>query len=235
MLIKLRLSCAAASLFLSFAPHGHAGDLKAYGELGSGSSWSGPYVGVHYGGGLGDTDWSYPSGDGTSPGLDGGALFGAQLGIQHDWNGFVAGVEVSYSGIVDVGERSWCPNHINVCSNELGNLLLMNGRLGYALGPTLLYAAGGYARSSLDIHTRFPIPALNESAKESVGGWAIGGGLEYKPSPNVVIGFEYLRVDLNNEDFALTRDTNGIFAGRVKVDADFNLVRTRLTVRLGSN
>jgi outer membrane immunogenic protein len=222
-------------LFLSFAPVGHAGDLKAYRELGSGSAWSGPYVGVHYGGGWGDIDWSYPSGDGTSPGVDAGALFGAQLGLQHAWNGFVAGVDVSYSGTVDVGERSWCPNLVNVCSNKLGNLLLVNGRLGYALGPTMLYAAGGYARSSVDIHTRFPNPALNESAKERVGGWAIGGGLEYMPNSKILIGFEYLRVDFNNEDFALRRDINGTFAERVKVDADFNLVRTRLTVRLGSN
>jgi outer membrane immunogenic protein len=81
----------------------------------------------------------------------------------------------------------------------------------------MVYATGGWARSTINI------PASDD---RHVSGWDIGGGYEYMISPNVIVGLEYIHVDYSDETFGLTGGDS------VDVDADLDVVKARLTVRL---
>jgi hypothetical protein len=49
-------------------------------------------------------------------------------------------------------------------------------------------------------------------------------------SPNVIVGLEYIHVDYNAETFGLAG--GGAFGNSVNVDADLDVVKARVTVRL---
>ena len=228
----LRLSRAVVLCVPSFVTGANADQWTAAPAFVSGSMWTGLYVGVNESGAWGDSDWRYANGSTTSPGFETGAMFGGHIGYQQQWYGLVAGIDVSYAGVPNVEARAWCPGNVGVCENSVDGLLLVNGRLGYAVDRVLLYGTGGYARSKIEVQTDFFNPALNLSDDRRVSGWNVGGGAEYLVTPNVILGIEYLHVDLDDEAFAM-RNAAGTFAQAVNVDADLDIVRARFTVKLG--
>ncbi len=54
----------------------------------------------------------------------------------------------------------------------------MRARLGYAFGPTLLYATGGLAAAELK-STYFNWPGTGEGFKRTIYGYTVGAGVEY--------------------------------------------------------
>lgn len=133
----------------------------------------------------GDSDWFFrvPQ-TRTSPGLDTGTMFGGQVGILHQFGPLVAGAEVSYSELDDVDGTSVCPNTSVTCHNSVDKLLLVNGRLGYAFGPLLVYGTGGYARANVSLSTTTP-----EHAEDDVSGW--NGGIKSQFTGNVSLAVQY--------------------------------------------
>ena len=186
----MRLSCAVVVLASTFTAGAIADGYDRGGRVAGSPIWSGPYVGVHYGLGWGNSDWTLSNGT-TSPSLDLGTVFGGHAGYQGQWGGLIAGVDISYSGVHVDGSAS-CG--MAVCETTIDNLLLANGRLGYALGHLMVYATGGWARSTINI---------TASDDRQVPGWDIGGGYEYMISPNMIVGVEYIHVDYNAETFGL--------------------------------
>ena len=49
---------------------------------------------------------------------------------------------------------------------------------------------------------------------------------------NVTFGVEYIHVNLNHEDLTFTGDASGAFVEQANLDANFNLVRARLSIKL---
>jgi outer membrane immunogenic protein len=116
----------------------------------------------------------------------------------------------------------------------------VRGRLGYAFGPALLYATGGFAFGQIDSQVTYSshYPSVCCGASPSTiaygrnnksevdGGWVVGGGLEYALNPRWSIKGEYQFIDLGNSDTA----TNYCYLGcttnelHAKVDNQFNLV-----------
>ena len=156
----------------------------------------------------------------ASPKLDLGRVFGGHAGYQRQWGGFIAGIDISYSGLPTSTVTPRAARR-PLRNTAIDNLLLANGRLGYASRARLMvYATGGWARSTID-GQRFAA-----SDDRHVSGWDVGGGYEYMIAPNVTVGFEYIHVDYNDETFGLTGGDS------VDVDADLDVVKARLTVRL---
>jgi outer membrane immunogenic protein len=94
-------------------------------------------------------------------------------------------------------------------------LATVRGRLGYAFGPTLVYATGGVAFASFNDDSLF-------NGGDSETGWVAGGGLEYKLRNNWSVGAEGLYYDFsNNNDFNFNDD------------ATFFVARARLTYHFG--
>jgi opacity protein-like surface antigen len=104
-------------------------------------------------------------------------------------------------------------------------------RFGYAAGKTLLYATGGYARTSamvsaIDSFTNPGGPAAacapapcqanlgpegpvvtTASERHSLSGWTAGAGIEQKLSKLLSIGLEYRHTDFGGHNFALANGT----------------------------
>lgn len=104
-------------------------------------------------------------------------------------------------------------------------------RLGYAAGKTLLYATGGYARTSAMVGaidsfnnpggpaaTCAPAPCqanlgpegpviTTASERHALSGWTAGAGIEQKLSKLLSIGLEYRHTAFGSHDFALASRT----------------------------
>ena len=78
----------------------------------------------------------------------------------------------------------------------------MTGRLGYAAGPALFYAKGGWGY--LDTNRRGSLRCLAAVYTALVitttrYGWTVGGGIEYMWSPTWSVKAEYLYFDFGKK------------------------------------
>jgi outer membrane immunogenic protein len=142
-------------------------------------NWSGLYLGAHFGGAFAGDDF-FGNNDAR---LMGGGQIGVDFQFAPSW---VLGIEANYS-FVDSNDSG-----LNFFGNR--NLGSVTGRLGYAWGPTLLYAKGGYAWAD----TRHSF-GFGGDVGES--GYTIGGGLEYMFAPNWSAKLEYQYYDFGDVTF----------------------------------
>ena len=114
--------------------------------------------------------------------------------------------------------------------DELGGLFgtdgiaSIRGRLGYALGPTMVYATGGVAVlnwSELQNETGFD---------DSITGWVAGAGVEHKIMSNVSLGLEGLYYAFDDEIPSSSPGSN-LTQG---YDRDFWAIRARLNYHFAS-
>ena len=151
-------------------------------------TWTGFYIGANVGAAFDDSE--------DVEILDDAVLIaGGHLGF--NWQGpsnIVLGVEADANYLEDIDY-----------------LATVRGRLGYAFGPTLLYATGGAAFIGLD---------EDLSDDETDTGYVVGGGLERKLGDNVSFGVEGLYYSFEGEDG--------------DDDANFWAARARLTYHLGA-
>jgi outer membrane immunogenic protein len=75
----------------------------------------------------------------------------------------------------------------------------VRGRLGYAVGPTLLYATGGYAWADLKLTNAFG--PFSSSDSQVLNGWTVGAGVEYMIAPKWSLKAEYLYKSFGGETF----------------------------------
>lgn len=197
------------------------------------ANWAGLYVGAS--GGLavgGSSDWTVQTnGAQVSPGLDSGGIFGGQAGYLFQWGAIVAGAEISFSGTSGLDGSSSCPAAIFTCSNDIENLLLINGRLGYAFGDTLLYATGGFARAHVSYAATAPFSSgSNASGSGNSNGWNLGAGVEYMFSESVILGVEYIHADLSEDSVRFTEVDGDV--SFIDTSNTMDIVRLRLGVSL---
>jgi outer membrane immunogenic protein len=205
--------------------------------------WNKLYVGVHGGGAWGNSDWLSPAPfpTATSPGFNTGAFVGGHVGFLHQFGPLVAGAEVSYSGLenLDGTSSTGCfttPGVTFSCQNQIDNLLLANGRLGYAFGPLLLYGTGGYARAQFEgsVTQTAPTVVPNERVQADVSGWNAGGGIEFMFTHNVSLAVQFTHVDLNSQNyqFLLVPPHAPGLGDNVRINPDFDIVEARLNILL---
>ncbi len=151
-------------------------------------TWTGFYIGANIGAAWDDTD--------DVELLDDSVLIaGGHLG--YNWQtsrNVVLGVETDLNFLDDVDY-----------------LATIRGRLGYAFGPTLLYATAGAAFIGFEDDGLF--------GDDSDTGWVVGGGVEYKLRDNWSLGAEGLYYSFEGDD--------GF------EDANFWAARARLTYHFG--
>ena len=170
-------------------------------------SWTGPYIGVHVGGGFVSSQFSDPAGSSIygdnvrSP----AALAGFQLG--YNWqipnSNFLLGAEADASASIGDGTGTcfassglFTSANCRVRPQTIGSL---TGRLGYVTGPrghTLIYAKAGAAwlQEQIDITTNFSGFNATPPATSFDGvrwGWTIGGGVEKALTPAWSVKLEY--------------------------------------------
>ena len=194
-LIALSLSVQAADLPKRTAPA--AAPLPVF-------VWSGFYAGADVG-----YAWmrdSLTQNDGsaiafTSRPQPKGALGGVFAGYQMQSGNLVYGVEsdVELSGLKASSTNTYSGEdyYHTVKTNMRGSL---RARLGYAVGPALIYATGGVAAASFKTgKTNLYKPADGtQSGTSTRFGWTLGAGVEYKLTSAWSLRTEYRYTDFGS-------------------------------------
>jgi opacity protein-like surface antigen len=177
-------------------------------------NWTGPYVGVHFGGvftkeavTVGGDLFGTPMTVGTNPD---GALGGLQGGYNYQFQpNLMAGVEAEASwGSAEGKQDPFNAINAGAVQSDQRGYDTLTARLGYVDGPLLIYAKGGAAwmnaRYMLNFQTGYPVCLSNPlcSGVSSTAfvsntrpGWTIGTGIEYLLSPKWSAKAEYAFLD----------------------------------------
>lgn len=193
------------------------------------TSWSGVYVGGHFGGGWGTKDWNQTRVDVSVSGDLGnffgpGTIFtnlptavtvdgfhgGIQGGYRFQSGIWVFGVEGSIAG-ADIKGEAICFDL--VCSSKIDWLATLTGQVGLALERALLYVKGGAAWVH-DKHTLAFATCLQggdpggtctaSSLSTTRTGWLFGVGIAYAFDPRWSAFVEYNYMDFGKTNAVLT-------------------------------
>lgn len=220
-----------AAVMVAFAAPGFAADMgarpytkaPAYTAPQVVYNWTGFYIGGHLGGAF--------AGDNSLLGNDARFLGGVQGGFDYQFAGnWVVGAEAQYSWLANNNNGVLFPGGTLVTSNnnQLGSV---TGRLGYAWGPALLYAKGGYAwRDNADLSViNAGLPAAFTTAGNRKDGYTVGAGLEYMFTPNWSAKAEYQYYNFGNTTF--TTGPADVLGARFRNDE--HTVKAGLNYRFG--
>jgi outer membrane immunogenic protein len=158
-------------------------------------NWTGFYIGGHVGGAF--------AGDNSLLGNSGRFMGGVQGGADYQFaNNFVIGAEAQYSWLSSNNSNVVFPGTtlVSANNNQLGSV---TGRVGYAWGPALLYAKGGFAwRDNPNIGvTVGGVPAAFTTTGPQNNGYTVGAGLEYMFAPNWSAKAEYQYYNFGSTTF----------------------------------
>ena len=163
-------------------------------------SWAGPYIGANVSYTWGDITNSIASPSGFAGGVQGGYNF--QYG---QWV-FGGEADIQASGASDTF-AGW-----KFSNPWFGTL---RGRAGFAMNNILIYGTGGLAFGNVRAE------ALNLTENHSAAGWTLGVGTEIGITQNWTAKAEYLYVNLNNSQFALTGLPNGYQFSVVRLGVNY--------------
>jgi outer membrane immunogenic protein len=189
-----------------------------------------------------------------------GAFGGGQIGYNWQRGGLVLGVEADFdfssvydkpsagasasSGLLKAMAKAIASA---AAKSELEDFGTVRGRAGYSFGSLLVYGTGGFAYGSVRDRLSVSDVDLGTTASESVSrdatatGWAAGGGFQYAFTPAVSWKAEYLHLDLGSTSLSQAATANNnpshlsSAAASLTVHHDYDIVRTGLNYRLGSN
>jgi outer membrane immunogenic protein len=171
--------------------------------------WDGAYIGVN--GGYG---WSN-----AGPTEPDGGFGGGQIGYNWQRDRIVFGLEGDIQG-GDISGAAYTFGG-DTAHTETNWFATVRGRLGVASGPWLLYATGGLAVADVDNRVNLVgSPSFHDS--DTLTGYAVGGGLEWKFAQNWSAKAEYLYLGLGDSTL---RNSDG---DTFKINNDVQTVRVGL-------
>jgi outer membrane immunogenic protein len=159
-------------------------------------NWTGFYIGGHVGAAFPGSN----SLDTSSVRFMGGLQGGFDYQFSNNW---VIGAESQYSWLAGNSGGGVAFPGGTVASANTDQIGSVTGRLGYAFGPTLLYAKGGYAwRNNDNINVATGgTPAIFTTNGNRRDGYTVGAGLEYMFTPNWSIKGEYQYYNFGSTTF----------------------------------
>ena len=170
-------------------------------------NWTGYYLGGHIGGVWSTADFTdinvVPAvkfNNDTS-----GVFGGGQIGYAYQLGNIVIGPEADIGGM-DLNASTGEAGGVGAVSAiRSGFYFDITGRLGYALGPALVYIKGGYAYygGSLSVND-----GVGSASHSDLGGWTGGGGIEYQITPVWSLKAEYQFFEFNTFQLIVSSDGN---------------------------
>jgi len=161
-----------------------------------------------------------------------GAVYGAFVGYNWQRGNIVYGIEAGLNGTDFDGHTDCGFVGLTDCNRELAYYGTVVGRLGYAVNNFLFYGFGGLAWGEVETDVSiagFDLDGLSEDTSHL--GWTAGVGLETALTPNFIVGIEYARVDLGEEDYSVVSEY-GIDIDN-EVDMDFDVIKFRAAYKFG--
>jgi outer membrane immunogenic protein len=131
-----------------------------------------------------------------------GGIGSGQVGYNWQINSFVLGAEadIGYMG----SDGKGIIGSTNAGSHQ--DLTLDGGlygdvtaRVGYAFGPALIYAKGGFAFFNGEARQTTTNPGYATTGTDTFTGWTIGGGVEYMIMQNLSVKVEYQHFDFGTQ------------------------------------
>lgn len=174
-------------------------------------TWTGFYVGANVGYGFGDITGTSGPGFGDADGF----LAGGQVGYNYQIGQIVVGLEAD----LQYADVSAPASTTGVAGSKatLDYFGTVRGRLGYAMDRFMPYLTGGYAWGSTELS--FPAFGKDDRGQD---GYAIGAGLEYAFTQNIIGRVEGLYVDLETQRF---------FNNTRQAGTEFGVVRAGVNVK----
>lgn len=211
--------------------------------------WSGFYIGINGGGG-----WSRKCWDTTTPvtivgaavvvvppGPEGchdasGGVVGGQLGYRWQSGAWVFGLEGQgdWSNIRGSNASIYAPFAGASNRTKIDAIGLITGQVGYAWNNVLFYVKGG-AMGVSDKYQGY-VTATNvvfDRASETRYGGAVGAGIDFGITPNIVLGVDYMHGFLGSRDITFTSVTTGLLSRTDRIRQDVDLVTARLSYKFG--
>lgn len=203
--------------------------------------WTGFYVGIHGGGQFGHsedrdldffqapigTEWGYK---------ESGAVAGGQIGYNWQWHSLVLGPEfdagymnLDGSGISKFDRRVF--NSDTTASTDSDFYTTLRGRLGFALGKWLIYGTGGGIGVNYETQVKTVGNVLNADKTEFDWGWTAGGGVEYMFTCHWTAKVEYLRYQLEDQDFSGIFTPTGDRFRFTGIGTEGNIIRAGLNYK----
>jgi outer membrane immunogenic protein len=172
-------------------------------------TWTGCYIGANVGGAWGRFELETPGGEFSRSGA--GFAGGGQIGCDYQFAGssWVIGFRNMFDGTTNSRERDFTVTTVNGTATghaEFHNRWFdaLTGRIGYSWQPnSLLYFQGGavWSRIEADITATTAAGAtFAGSASTTKTGWTIGGGWEYRFSPQWSVFIEGNYYDFGSRD-----------------------------------
>jgi len=217
--------------------------------------WSGFYIGLNAGAAWNNTSVDDNINDPLLPDSVRGRLEdsftddqtvftgGGEIGYNWQMDSIVLGLEAdfNYLGFDSNRDRNGTIGEFGNFRSELGTKMdwfgTVRGRLGFAFDNVMIFGTGGLAYGNMEADGTLVSnngDVWKGKASDTNVGWTVGGGIEYAPSQNWVIGAEYLYVDLGSSDFNLDRragDGEGAVFDSVDGNADFAFSVVRATAK----
>ena len=208
--MKARLYLLSTVSALALAGNAFAADMPVKAPIVAPAavfSWTGFYVGGH--GGVAWLDHSQTIttqstscteafGTPTKCSVDAsGAVFGGQVGFNWQVNQLVFGIEADASWTnlkkTAVYTTFGFPFTLN---DKVEWLSSVRGRLGFAIGQTLVYGTGGVAFANFDAGWQRNTAGGRNQLDKTVTGWVAGGGIEHAFTRNWSARAEFLHYGL---------------------------------------
>jgi outer membrane immunogenic protein len=183
-------------------------------------NWTGFYLGLNVGGQFGhsedrDRDGYSTADPGNKWGYDeSGVIAGGQVGYNYQWNWLVLGIEAD-GGYMNLDGRGVSKYDARVFGSDTHGetdsdfYTTIRGRLGFAFGHWLFYATGGgigvnYETRVIDDCDVSPCGdnLIDAHKTEFNWGWTGGGGVEYMFNCHWTAKAEYLRYELDDQNFS---------------------------------
>ena len=173
-------------------------------------SWTGCYVGAHFGSLFAEDNWN-ASGTALATIELTGILVGGQAGCNYQISNWVLGVQGDYAGTPASGTTT--DQVLSSVTDEVKNksLASVTGRVGYALDRWLPYVKAGGAWTSDSYNTyNTSTSATSSNASASRNGWTAGGGIEYTIISNLSIFIEYDWYDFGTKSVNFNTNVSGL-------------------------
>ncbi|MGJ4947163.1 outer membrane protein [Bradyrhizobium sp. HKCCYLS20291] len=155
-------------------------------------TWTGFYIG-----GMG----GYATQDNNSFGglvSQKGGFLGGTLGYNWQQGPVVFGIETD-AAWADINGSIVVPGAS--FTSKIEDMGTVRGRIGYAFGPAMLYATGGYAW--MENKATVTVLGLTGFGRQFHNGWTIGGGGEYMFAPKWSVKAEYLYKSFGSENYGV--------------------------------
>jgi len=219
----------------------HAADLgplvtKAPPPLPVYYNWTGFYLGGNLGGSWGHQSEEMLIGGFPIGGVSdhpNGVIGGGQIGYNWQFynsgawgNAWVFGLEadIQASSQRATDDFAFLMSPVGPFSGDVADKLewfgTVRGRVGVAFDRVLPYVTGGWAYGNRKLDGTLTLPAGTTSFSTSstlTDGWTVGGGIEWAFWDHWTAKFEYLYLDLgnnnNNDDFGLLKTPAGVTTG----------------------